>query len=218
MRSLPARPSRTRRSLAVAFCALALGLLGPVSAEARIKCWTNNQGVRECGNVIPPEYAQQEHAEVSRSGVTLGVTERARTAEELEAERARVEREETLRAEQERIAREQAERDQILLQTFSAEEDLLHVRDSQLTAVDTRIHHARQILGQLQESLKEHRQEAAALERSGQPVPPELHDTIAGVERRIAENEDFIEARHRERGELVSRFETDLERYRTLRR
>ena len=27
-------------------------------AGANIKCWTNEDGVRECGNKIPPEYSQ----------------------------------------------------------------------------------------------------------------------------------------------------------------
>ena len=39
-----------------------------LSDAARIKCWTNNEGVRECGNAVPPEYAQKGHKEVSKSG------------------------------------------------------------------------------------------------------------------------------------------------------
>ena len=29
------------------------------SVQARMKCWTNNEGVKECGDTVPPEYTQQ---------------------------------------------------------------------------------------------------------------------------------------------------------------
>ena len=58
------------------------------SAEAAIKCWTNKEGVRECGNAVPPEYAQQAHEEKSTSGMTIKRTERSKTPEELAAARS----------------------------------------------------------------------------------------------------------------------------------
>ena len=57
-------------------------------AEATIKCWTNSEGVRECGNSIPPEYSQQGHTELNSQGVVIEENERAKTAEELELETA----------------------------------------------------------------------------------------------------------------------------------
>jgi hypothetical protein len=29
-----------------------------LTADAAIKCWTNKEGVKECGDTVPPEYAQ----------------------------------------------------------------------------------------------------------------------------------------------------------------
>lgn len=34
-----------------------LTLVASMQANAAIKCWTNNEGVRECGNRVPPEYS-----------------------------------------------------------------------------------------------------------------------------------------------------------------
>ena len=71
-----------------------LGLaIGPGIAAAKneggkIKCWHNKDGVRECGNAVPPEYAQQQSEEKDKSGLTVKTQERAKTQEELEAERA----------------------------------------------------------------------------------------------------------------------------------
>ena len=58
-----------------------LAFSGP--ANARIKCWTNQEGVKECGNTVPPEFAQKEHKEVSEQGVVMEEKERAKTEEEL---------------------------------------------------------------------------------------------------------------------------------------
>ena len=46
-------------TMIVMFALSGLTLSG--TAQARMKCWTNNEGVRECGNSIPPEFAQKEH-------------------------------------------------------------------------------------------------------------------------------------------------------------
>jgi hypothetical protein len=58
------------------------------TANAGIKCWKNHEGVRECGNVVPPEFAQEGHEEKSKSGRTIGAQGRARSAEELAAEKS----------------------------------------------------------------------------------------------------------------------------------
>lgn len=77
---------------------LAFILSSPQDALAgRIKCWTNDDAVRECGNVIPPQYSQQDHKEINRQGVTVATSRRAKTKDEL-AEDARRARDEKARA------------------------------------------------------------------------------------------------------------------------
>ncbi len=57
-------------------------------AQARIKCWENSDGVRECGEKVPPEYAQKSHKEISNQGITLDESERAKTDEAIGRRRA----------------------------------------------------------------------------------------------------------------------------------
>ena len=45
-----------------------LACLISFNADARFKCWTNSDGVKECGQNVPPEYAQQGHEEVNSLG------------------------------------------------------------------------------------------------------------------------------------------------------
>ena len=52
------------------------GALATPFANAGIKCWTNKDGVRECGNAVPPEYAQQGHTVKDKQGLTRKTTTR----------------------------------------------------------------------------------------------------------------------------------------------
>ncbi len=67
-----------RNRLALLF--FAAGCLASVPAAA-IKCWTNKDGIKECGNVVPPEYSQQETTQINKTGIVTGKTERAKTPE-----------------------------------------------------------------------------------------------------------------------------------------
>ena len=183
---------------------------------AGIKCWTNKEGVRECGNAVPPEYAQQGHEELNERGLTIKEQERAKTPEELAAEAAERERLALEQAERERLAREQAARDRVLLDTFTTEEDLLLARDGKLAALDARIQHTQQVVEKLRGNLAALQQEAARAELSGQPVTDKLHHDISRVKRQIGENRGFIEQRQHEKTELMAQFQADLDRYREL--
>ena len=100
--------SVARKALCSTFL-VALLMGAGTTAEAKIKCWKNNEGVRECGNVVPPEFAQQGHEEVSSGGVKRESTGRAKSLEELEAERAEAKR----KAAAEMLEREQAAKDRV---------------------------------------------------------------------------------------------------------
>lgn len=205
----------TRSRCALAAAALLLLATAPAHG-AKIVCWTNSEGVRECGNAVPPEYAQQSVERKSEMGITVEKTERAKTPEELAAERARRERERREQEERERMAAEQARRDKVLLQTFTTEEDLKLTRDGKLAAIDSRIKHGRQVVEKLEESRAEMQGEAASLERGGKKVPEELRAKIEEVQAQIEKTLAEIEQRRQERIAVQEQFEADLARYREL--
>ena len=195
--------------------ALALAAaLAPV--HAKIVCWTNDDGVRECGNAVPPEYAQQSVERKSDTGITIEKTTRAKTAEELAAERQQARREAEERAERERLAAEQARHDRVLLQTFTTEEDLKLTRDGKVAAIDSRIKHSEQLLAKFQDNVRELQSNAAALERGGKKVPPKLEKQIRDVQAQIDKTRQEIERRQDEKVSVMERFEADLTRYREL--
>jgi len=189
---------------------------GPSPASAGIKCWTNGDGVRECGNIVPPEYSQTGHTEHSRSGVKVKVTERAKTPEELEVQR----REAALKAKQERLSREkrrkQTAHDHVLLQTFTTEQDLVLARDDKLVVIDSRIGLTENRVQTLRTNLEMLEAQAARQERGGKPVSEKIKKNIAKVKRQIGKNQAYVQAGRREQEALQTQFAADLERFRRL--
>ena len=184
----------------------------PALKAAKIKCWTNNEGVRECGNVLPPEYAQQGHDEINARGVTVDTKERAKTPEEIEAERQEQERLETQR----KLDEEQAKRDRILLATFATEYDMRLAHKGKLAAIDTRVVHAEHLIKKLKEKLVELIQVAADQERSGKEVSDDTLTRIGEVKRQITEQNNFIKEREQEKMLINARFEDELAHFRRL--
>jgi len=201
--------------LSCARAALVAALL-PLPASAGIKCWTNNDGVRECGNVVPPEYAQKSHREITETGVTVSTTTRAKTEEELRAEREEAARTAQARAEAARKKRERETKDRVLLSTFTTEKELALAHKDQVAAIDLRIGHTEKILKQLENNLAQLRSQAATLERSGKAITPELKNKMERVQQQMQERYELIENRRLQKAELAAQYTQDLDRYREL--
>lgn len=192
---------------------LAFSALFTASAEARVKCWTNNEGVRECGNSVPPEYAQKEYRVLSKDGVVLEKQKRAKTEAEVQEEE-RLVRE---KAEQERLAREQAERDRVLQETFASEDDLKMALHGKLSAITSQIKLRESHIGKLKSNLNELVATAGDMERRSEKPNAKVLQDIANVSRQIQESESFIKAQNAEQESLKRKFAADLKRLRELR-
>jgi len=199
-------------------CAIAVlvAALLPLPAAAGIKCWTNNEGVRECGNSVPPEFAQKGHREVTDMGVTISKTNRALSKEELRMQREEEARAAAVRAEEARKIRERKTKDRVLLSTFTTEKELAVAHEGQVAAIDIRIDHTEKILTQLDRSLMQLRAQAAKLERGGKTITPELRNRMARLERQQEDRRNFIDNRRLQKAALAAQFSEDLDRYRQL--
>ncbi|HMM74482.1 MAG TPA: hypothetical protein PJ986_02160 [Gammaproteobacteria bacterium] len=206
--------SRRRRwRIAALACALAL----PLAAEAGIKCWTNKDGVRECGNTVPPEYAQGEHVEKSKSGLVVKKQDRSRTQEEIIAERERRAAEAKAKAEAQAAAVERAKADRVLLDTFSSEDDLVLARDGQLTNVEAQVKITESHVVKLNKQLDQMIGQAADIEKRGRKVPENLAENIESVREQIEEQHAFIADKRREQDAIRAKFDADIARFRELR-
>ena len=103
--------------------------------SARMKCWTNSEGIKECGDKIPPEYTQQGYQELSKGGIVLEEKERIKTKEELE----KAKKEAAIIAREEEKERNKKTRDRMLLETFTSIEEIETTRDQKIEAVESTI-------------------------------------------------------------------------------
>ena len=185
-------------------------LSGPV--QARFKCWTNNEGIRECGEKVPPEFAQKGHEEMSGQGIVLKKKERALTKEEL-VEEARLA---VIAAEQQKLEDEQAKQDRILLDTFISVADIGTVRDDKLSVIESSITLTNKRNEKTQEDLDKRIQAAATAERAGNAPNEALLDDIKLLRARIEKNKVFIEDRKKDQDVVKAAAEVDIERFKRL--
>ncbi len=191
-------------------------ILGSFSVEAKMVCWKDKDGVHTCGNAVPPEYAQQSTKRLNKQGVTVEKTARAKTGEELKKERAMKREQAEKDKEERRIANIQARKDLVLLQTYNSEDELELARDGKIAVLDSRIKHNQQVIAKLESSQAELQKEAAAIERSGKPVPETLRKDLDDVESRISKRQRVNEQYANEQGEVRETFIADIARYREL--
>ncbi|GJM05024.1 MAG: hypothetical protein DHS20C09_10150 [marine bacterium B5-7] len=188
------------------------GLTLSGTAQARMKCWTNNEGVRECGNKIPPEFAQKEYQELGKGGLVREKTERAKSAEELaEARKLEIEQ-----AEQAKLNAEKKKQDQILLATFSNVGDIERARDERVTALEATIKLTQARNEKIQLDLDKRIQTAANAERAGKTPPDELLKDIESLKRQTNNNDAFIKGKRAEQEEIKKAHAVDIARFKKL--
>ena len=201
------------KTIALISAGLVLAASQPASA---IQCWTNREGIRECGNAVPPEYAQQRVRTLDERGFTVEIQERAKTKEEAAEEQRRQAEEERRQAEAKQRQEAQATYDRVLLSTFTTEQELLASRDRKVAAIDATIEVTGLSIENISEALKRYQKRAANLERSGRPVSDALQKDIAGLKAQIASKQKYIDAKTEEKAAIQEKYQQDLERFRYL--
>ena len=179
------------------------------TVQARIKCWENSEGVRECGEKVPPEYAQKGHEEISSQGVTVDESARAKTEEELaEAKRlAAIQQEEDAR--QAKIDTQ----NKILLDTYSNTDDIQMTSDGKLVALESNIKLANKRNEKIQPNLDKFTATAAAAELAGKQPSEDLLKDIESLSRQIKNNDKYIADTRLEQDAIKKEYAEKIERF-----
>lgn len=186
-------------------------LAGQAQAK-NIKCWMNKNGIRECGRVVPPEYSQSRIEVVNERGLVVEVIEAAKSAEELAIEKEREELRKLREAEQ----KEQQRNDNILLNTYTTERDLILARDNNLKVAQGQIDVSMGNLKLMQTNLADLQEQAANHERAGNKPPQKLVNEINKLAEQIKIKKRHIDQKEQNFKELEDRFARDLKRFREL--
>jgi hypothetical protein len=181
-------------------------------AYARYKCWTNNEGIKECGKTVPPEYAQKGHQEMSSQGIVLEKQERAKTGQELEEDA----RQAVIAKEKQKLIDEQAKQDRILLDTFITIKDIEAVRDDKLAVIESSITLTKKRNEKTQQDLDKRIHAAASEERAGKAPNEALLKDIDLLRARMAKNDTFIKGKRIEQDAVNAAADADIERFKQL--
>lgn len=183
----------------------------PVMA-GKIKCWRNNEGTRECGSYVPPEFSQKKTEIRNESGRVVEVEERAKTKAEL----AEIERQEQLKKIEEAKRAEQKKKDDILLQSFSTERDINMLRDSKINVIEGILTVTNSNNKALRKKLEKLQKRAANAERRGKKPPQNIVSDIKAIEARLNKNMSSIKTKRVEQQEICKKFAYDLQHFREL--
>lgn len=206
-------PDSTRPILAAAL-ALVLAAVFTQTALAqskgRIVCWKDKSGkVVGCGDKVPPEFQDAATKELDRRGVTRKTTETAEEEARRKAQEAA--KAQQMEEEKKRLA-EQRRRDAVLLNTYANDREIDQRRDRELREVD-------RLLGQFQGLHKgaaarrdDAQQRLAAAEKTRKP-PDAVKDEIARAQAEMARLEKNIDAKNKEREDIVARYAETKRRY-----
>lgn len=178
-------------------------------AQARIKCWENSDGVRECGEKVPPEYAQKSHKEISSQGITLEESERAKTQEE----RAEEERLAAIQEKEDAKKAEAEKQDKILLDTYSNTDDIQMTSDGKIAALDSTIKLANKRNEKIHSVLDKRTAKAAAAELAGKQLPEDLLKDIESLNRQIKNNDKFIADKRMDQEKIKKEYAGKIERF-----
>jgi len=182
------------------------------SPKNTFKCWTNKEGVRECGNAVPPEYAQQGHVEMNEKGMVVDKVERAKTRTELEEE-ARLK---IIEDEKKKQVEEQARLDRALLSTYSNTDDMIMARDGKIRAIDATIKLANDKIVALTDALNVLKKQAADTERAGKPLPKQLQEDMELTQGKIDRQQQLITDKKQEQQDINAQTERDIQRFQEL--
>ncbi len=188
------------------------GLLVAPNAQARMKCWKNHEGITECGDTVPPEFAQKGHKEIGESGMVREEVQRAKTPEELAEE----ERLAKIEAEKQKALEEEQLKDRILIETFASVEDLEKARDDRIIALNSSIKLVETRNKKIQADLDSLIARAAADERSGKQPSEALLLDIETLKRQIKNNNDFIAEKRAKQEEIHNSHGKDVARFKKL--
>ena len=181
-------------------------------AEARIKCWENSDGVRECSKNVPPEYSQQGHEEINSRGITVETSDRAKSDEE----RAEEDRLAAIQKEEDKRKAEAAAQDKILLDTYSNTDDIQMASDGKIAVLESNIKLANNRKEKIQTNLDKDTAKAAAEELAGKQPSEDLLKDIKSLERQVKDLDKFVADRRLEQETIKKEYAEKIARYNGL--
>lgn len=209
----------TPRNLLASIVALAgFGLLpDQASAQRDYVCYNDENGVRICGDYIPPEDARFDRDVINEQGIVL----RREQGEITDEERAAIDAQRQAEEQALQEARDLQQYGQMLLDSYSSVRNIETMRDRMLEQIDGQITVIELYLNNLTRKLADlhDRSQRFAPYNESENAPPLPQNIALDIDRTESSIEMFrqrLEERHRDQEETRDSFEQDIAYYRQL--
>lgn len=178
----------------------------PAQQQRLYKC-KDDKGKTYYTQTPPVECLGKAMDELSKEGTVLRKREAALTPEQIAAREA----EEKKKKEEELAAKEEARKNQALLNTYSSEKD---IEDSRQRALKQAGDASKQTEKRIAEAQKRGKELAAEKEfYVKKPMPKKLQDDIRMNEIDLKGQQDSLDAKKKELGEINAKYDEDKRRY-----
>jgi len=196
--------------------AVLLAAYGPVAAAGLYK-WVDEDGQIRYSDRLPASQAKKKHQQLNRQGLVVSTTEDAASEEELAAEAEAKRKKEEEDAENARLKAIQDQKDQVLLLTFSSEDESKLARDNRIDVLDSVINLINKSIATSQKKLDQLETSAEQnFTAHGKEVPGGLAQKIEEFTRKIENRNAQLKLKQDEKDKINQQYELDLARYREL--
>ncbi len=167
---------RTFGAILLVAAALALPSIGSAQSQPRLYKYTDENGVTQYTDKIPPQYANRDRDVLNQHGVPVGFEEGEITAEE----RAVIAQREALAEADRKKRADVARHDRMLLETYLSVGDIEDLRNRRLELLESQIKLTEVYLGNLRKKLVALQAEASNFKPyTTQPDAPQIPENLA---------------------------------------
>jgi len=179
--------------------------------------WVDENGTVHFSDSIPPEFSKTDREVLNAQGIQVGLLPGEKSTEEL-AEQARSQ---AMAAADRRRADDLIKRDTVLLSTYLTVYEIEALRNRRKELLDGQILMTEIYLGNLREKLNELQEDASRFQPySSDPNAPPIHNWLAkalsNTLNSILVYEKTLGDTRMQQGELVAKFDKDIDRFRML--
>ncbi|MCK4710397.1 MAG: DUF4124 domain-containing protein [Gammaproteobacteria bacterium] len=201
---------------------LLLGLVLVLPAySATLYKWVDKNGEVRYSDKLPAGQSKKRFQTLTSTGRVLSTKEKSKSPEELRAERAekkRLDQKASIKAEKaSKLAALQEHHDNVLLMTFTNENEILEAQDERLAVIDSVIKLLRKNVKTEQEKLLKEENLAKKLYLDKElPVPGGLAQKIEYFTDKVISRQQHLSLKLEERNKIKQQYVQDLIRYREL--
>ena len=179
--------------------------------------WVDENGQIRYSDRLPVNQVKKKHQQLNSQGVVLSTKEAAKSDEELAAEAEARRKQEEQAAKEAELKEAQYKKDQVLLLTFSSEEELGLARDDRLDVLESVIKLINKSIAGTEQQLQQLQTSADEIYLSqGKEVPGGLAQKIEHFTGKLESRYAQLELKMAEKDKINEQYALDLARFREL--